>query len=44
MMMQQQQMMQMQGGQSQIDPQIVLRELISQGVPEEEAIAMVQSL
>ena len=44
MMMQQQQMMQMQGGQSQIDPQIVLQELISQGVPEEEAIAMVQSL
>lgn len=44
MMMQQQQMMQMQGSQSQIDPQIVLQELISQGVPEEEAIAMVQSL
>ena len=44
MMMQQQQMMQMQGGQSQIDPQIVLQELISQGVPEEEAMAMVQSL
>ena len=44
MMMQQQQMMQMQGSHSQIDPQIVLQELISQGVPEEEAIAMVQSL
>ena len=42
MVMQQQQMMQ--GSQSQIDPQIVLQELISQGVPEEEAIAMIQSM
>ena len=42
MMMQQQQMMQ--GSQSQLDPQIVLQQLISQGVPEEEAIAMIQSM
>lgn len=50
MAMQQQQLaMQQQGEQGtsaegQIDPQIVLQELINQGVPEEEANAMVQSL
>ena len=46
MMMQQQQMMMQQQTQNtgEIDPQIVLQQLISQGVPEEEAIAMVQSM
>ena len=42
-MMQQQQMMQMQNT-GEIDPQIVLQQLISQGVPEEEAMAMIQSM
>lgn len=39
----QQQMMQEQNT-DEIDPQIVLQQLISQGVPEEEAIAMIQSM
>ena len=43
MVMQQQQMMQQQNT-GEIDPQIVLQQLISQGVPEEEAIAMIQSM
>ena len=42
--MQAQQMQQMQQPTQDIDPQIVLQQLISKGVPEEEAIAMVQSL
>ena len=41
---QEQQMQQMQQPTQDIDPQIVLQQLISKGVPEEEAIAMVQSL
>ena len=41
---QQEQMQQMQQPTQDIDPQIVLQQLISKGVPEEEAIAMVQSL
>ena len=41
--MQQQAQMQQQDT-DEIDPQIVLQELISQGVPEEEAIAMIQSM
>ena len=39
----QQQMMQEQNT-DEIDPQIVLQQLISQGVPEEEAMAMIQSM
>lgn len=42
--MQAQQMQQLQQPTQDIDPQIVLQQLISKGVPEEEAIAMVQSL
>ena len=41
---QEQQMQQIQQPTQDIDPQIVLQQLISKGVPEEEAIAMVQSL
>ena len=41
---QEQQMQQIQQPTQDIDPQIVLQLLISKGVPEEEAIAMVQSL
>lgn len=41
---QEQQMQQVQQPTQDIDPQIVLQQLISKGVPEEEAIAMVQSL
>ena len=41
---QQEQMQQIQQPTQDIDPQIVLQQLISKGVPEEEAIAMVQSL
>ena len=41
---QEQQMMMQQQNTGEIDPQIVLQQLISQGVPEEEAIAMVQSM
>lgn len=41
---QEQQMQQIQQPTQDIDPQIVLQHLISKGVPEEEAIAMVQSL
>ena len=41
---QEQQMKQIQQPTQDIDPQIVLQQLISKGVPEEEAIAMVQSL
>ena len=41
--MQQQAQMQQQNT-DEIDPQIVLQQLISQGVPEEEAIAMIQSM
>lgn len=42
--LQQQQMAMQQQAAGQIDPQIVLQELINQGVPEDEANAMVQSL
>ena len=41
---QEQQMQQIQQPTQDIDPQIVLQHLISKGVPEEEAIAIVQSL
>ena len=41
---QEQQMQQIQQPTQDIDPQIVLQQLISKGVPEEEATAMVQSL
>lgn len=41
---QEQQMQQIQQPTQDIDPQIVLQQLISKGIPEEEAIAMVQSL
>ena len=41
---QEQQVQQIQQPTQDIDPQIVLQQLISKGVPEEEAIAMVQSL
>ena len=41
---QEQQMQQIQQPTQDIEPQIVLQQLISKGVPEEEAIAMVQSL
>ena len=45
MLMQQQQAAQMgQAAGDEIDPQIVLQELISRGVPEEEATAIIQSL
>lgn len=44
MAQQQMAMQQQMVDENQIDPQIVLQELISQGVPEDEALAMIQSL